>query len=115
MTNDNFTEAARAEADRRMREADFVTSGDMVRAHGFTQGAEWARTHLAAQEPTDDEVEAAARAMRIETLAGTVRPGAAARWWDNGDVSPDEADKLRRLARAALSAARAARRDEENR
>ena len=81
----------------------------------FDAAAQWARAHLAAQEPTDAEVEAAARAMRIETLGDTVRPGAAARWWDNGDVSPDEADKLRRLARAALSAARAARRDEEAR
>ena len=107
MTNDNFTEAARAEAEERY---EFVS--DMA---CFEEGAEWTRTRLAAQEPTDAEVEAAARAMRIETLGDTVRPGAAARWWDNGDVSPDEADKLRRLARAALSAARAARRDEEAR
>ena len=109
MTNDNFTEAAKAEAMRAYRDT------GMPRYILGVHMAEWARTHLAAQEPTDDEVEAAARAMRIETLAGTVRPGAAARWWDNGDVSPDEADKLRRLARAALSAARAARRDEEAR
>ena len=117
--NDNFTEAARAEGQARiaaMLEA--AGASDDIRAWfpaGFEKGAEWARTHLAAQEPTDAEVETAARAMRIETLAGTVRPGAAARWWDNGDVSPDEADKLRRLARAALSAARATRRDEESR
>ena len=120
MTTDNFTEAARAEAERRYnriarRNKTADEWLDEGRASGFTSGAEWAHDHLAAQEPTDDEVEAAARAMRIETLAGTVRPGAAARWWDNGDVSPDEADKLRRLARAALSAARNARRDEENR
>ena len=117
--NDNFTEAARAEGQARiaaMLEA--AGASDDIRAWfpaGFEKGAEWARTHLAAQEPTDAEIETAARAMRIETLGDTVRPGAAARWWDNGDVSPDEADKLRRLARAALSAARAARRDEENR
>ena len=119
MTNDDFTKAAHAEGQARiaaMLEA--AGASDDIRAWfpaGFEKGAEWARTHLAAQEPTEDEVETAARAMRIETLADTVRPGAAARWWDNGDVSPDEADKLRRLARAALSAARAARRDEENR
>ena len=120
MTPDNFTEAARAEAERRYnrivrRNKTADEWLDEGRASGFTSGAEWAHDHLAAQEPTDDEVETAARAMRIETLAGTVRPGAAARWWDNGDVSPDEADKLRRLARAALSAARAARRDGEAR
>ena len=123
MTNDNFTEAARAEAERRHPDSVDVETGEPVDDWGFEEqgrrdfrdGAEWARTHLAAQEPTDAEVETAARAMRIETLAGTVRPGAAARWWDNGDVSPDEADKLRRLARAALSAASAARRDEEAR
>ena len=120
MTNDNFNDAARAEAERRYnrivrRNKTADEWLDEGRASGFTSGAEWARARLAAQEPTEDEVETAARAMWIETLADTVRPGATARWWDNGDVSPDEADKLRRLARAALSAARAARRDEENR
>ena len=116
MTNDNFTEAARAEAERVARENAPLEYGSIREAFvdAYAAGLQ-VRTHLAAQEPTDDEVETAARAMRIETLAGTVRPGAAARWWDNGDVSPDEADKLRRLARAALSAARAARRDGEAR
>ena len=42
MTTDNFTEAARAEAERRF---DFLSD-----ASCFEQGAEWARTHLAAQE-----------------------------------------------------------------
>ena len=121
MTNDNFTEAAYTEAERQnpvppTHDPEGPSQWERLLAQqAFRNGAEWARTHLAAQEPTDDEVETAARAMRIETLAGTVRPGAAARWWDNGDVSPDEADKLRRLARAALSATRNARRDEENR
>ena len=118
MTADNFTDAARAEAERRYnrivrRNKTADEWLDEGRASGFTSGAEWACTHLAAQEPSDAEVEAAARAMRIETLGDTVRPGVAARWWDSGDVSPDEVDKLRRLARAALSAARTARRDEE--
>ena len=111
MTTDNSGNAARAYAEQ----ACYQDQNIPIAEAGFRAGWKAARTHLAAQEPTDDEVEAAARAMRIETLAGTVRPGAAARWWDNGDVSPDEADKLRRLARAALSAARNARRDEENR
>ena len=120
MTTDNFTEAARAEAERRYnriarRNKTADEWLDEGRASGFTSGAEWAHDHLAAQEPTEDEVETAARAMRIETLGDTVRPGVAARWWDSGDVSPDEVDKLRRLARTALSAARATRRDEEAR
>ena len=92
-TTDNFTEAARAEADRRMREADFVTSGDMARAHGFTLGAERARDHLAAQEPTDAEVGAVQKRLHERTLT----------WVPTVEV------------RAALSAARAARRDEETR
>ena len=111
MTTDDFTKAARAYAEQ----ACYQDENRRIAEAGFRAGWKAARTYLAAQEPTDAEVETAARAMRIETLAGTVRPGAAARWWDNGDVSPDEADKLRRLARAALSAARAARRDEETR
>ena len=120
MTPDDFTEAASAAAEEqwtRDHTPGHPLSGPerMNRRIGFTMGAAWARDRLTTQEPTDAEVEAAARAMRIETLGDTVRPGAAARWWDNGDVSPDEADKLRRLTRAALSAARAARRDEEKR
>lgn len=98
MTNDNFTEAARAEADRRMREADFVTSGDMVRAHGFTQGAEWARTHLAAQEPTEAEVDAG--------MASAAQSMPAA-WWGGTE--------WRRYVEEILSAASASRRDEEKR
>ena len=116
MTNDNFNDAARAEAERVARE-NTPLEYDSIReafVDAYAAGLQ-ARTHLAAQEPTDAEVETAARAMRIETLGDTVRPGVAARWWDSGDVSPDEVDKLRRLARTALSAARATRRDEEAR
>ena len=111
MTTDNFTEAARAEADRRMREADFVTSGDMTRAHGFTLGAEWARTHLAAQEPTDAEVEAAQAEVVLHapdfTKPGVIRchcgaPG----FWSTPDAHEQH---------ALWHALRATRRDEENR
>ena len=48
MTADNFTEDARAEAEERY---EFVS--DMA---CFEEGAEWARTHLAALEPSDAEV-----------------------------------------------------------
>lgn len=104
MTADNFTEAARAEAERRhnrivRRNKTADEWLDEGRASGFTSGAEWARTHLAAQEPTDAEVEAAARALH-EDMGGL----------------PEELDQMHiDAARAALSAARAARRDEEKR
>ena len=60
MTADNFTDAARAEAERRhnrivRRNKTADEWLDEGRASGFTSGAEWARDHLAAQEPTDGE------------------------------------------------------------
>ena len=79
MTTDPFTEAARAEADSRA-----YGNSAGVFCNAFRAGAEWARTHLAAQEPTDAEVEAGANAI-IALLTGV-----------------------------ALSAARAARRDEKD-
>ena len=95
--NDNFTEAARAEGQARiaaMLEA--AGASDDIRAWfpaGFEKGAEWARTRLAAQEPTDAEVGAAQKCLYERTLT----------WVPTVEV------------RAALSAARATRRDEENR
>ena len=95
--NDNFTEAARAEGQARiaaMLEA--AGASDDIRAWfpaGFEKGAEWARTRLAAQEPTDAEVAAAQKCLYERTLT----------WVPTVEV------------RAALSAARATRRDEENR
>ena len=97
MTNDNFTEAAHAEAEqrysrivRRNKTADEWL--DEGRASGFASGAEWARTHLAAQEVTDAEVGAVQKRLYERTLT----------WVPTVEV------------RAALNAARAARRDEEN-
>ena len=57
MTTDNFTEAARAEAER-VRDENSPLEYGTIRAtflDAFLAGAEWARTHLAAQEPTDAE------------------------------------------------------------
>ena len=85
MTTDPFTEAARAEAERRF---DFLSD-----ASCFEQGAEWARTHLAAQEPTTAEVEAFQDCLYERTLT----------WVPGVEV------------RAAMSAARAARRGGEAR
>lgn len=52
MTTDNFTEAARAEAKRYWLEGPDAPSPETLGEHM----AEWARAHLAAQEPTDAEV-----------------------------------------------------------
>ena len=52
MTNDNFTEAARAEAKRRLTWHD-RQFGNLL--DPMIHMAEWARDHLAAQEPTDAE------------------------------------------------------------
>ena len=110
MTNDNFTEAARAEAERRYnrivrRNKTADEWLDEGRASGFTSGAEWARTHLAAQEPTDAEVLAALNAHGV-VMSPKMQPAPSLDYWG---------DKPAEAMRAALSAARAARRDEEDR
>ena len=112
MTADNFTDAARAEAERRYnrivrRNKTADEWLDEGRASGFTSGAEWARTHLAAQEVTEEEVTEAALAMCRGDGAGTC--------WNYDDTVHGGCTDHTDEARAALSAARAARRDEENR
>ena len=107
MTADPFIEAARAEAERRhnriaRRNKTADEWLDEGRASGFTSGAEWARTHLAAQEPTDAEVLAALNAQS----RGLV--GAHATQRDSLDRFESQSVAA---MRAALSAARAARRD----
>ena len=93
MTTDDFAEAARAEAERRWspRESDRLPMDwlDEGMGSGFVLGALWARTHIG-QEPTDAEVEAAKAVLDSVEYA-------------------DEPQSIR----AALSAARAARRDEK--
>ena len=106
MTTDNFTEAARAEAERRYnriarRNKTADEWLDEGRASGFTSGAEWARTHLAAQEVTDAEVIAALGAANRTTLTGQ-RFDAPLSFYSDATV---------KAMRAALSAARAARRE----
>ena len=93
MTTDNFTEAARAEAERRWprvarrnKTADEWLDEGM--ASGFVLGAQWS----AAQEPSDAEVEDVKDIMRL--------------------VGSDDLDVL---ARRVLIATRAARQDEEKR
>ena len=114
MTTDPFTKAARAEAERRWspRESDRLPMDwlDEGMGSGFVLGALWARTYLAEQEPTAAEVEAARLALH-QALASD--------WMGivnvlGGDQREYDA-LLAELARAALSAVRAARRDEETR
>ena len=100
----DFTKAANIEAWSRYPKSD--GGGQGVRL-GFKAGAEWAHDHLAAQEPTDAEVEAAAKAM-FDVVSGGLD-------WNGGHNDETTRERFRNMARAALSAARAARRDEENR
>ncbi|QCR53229.1 hypothetical protein C1N80_06290 [Brachybacterium sp. SGAir0954] len=76
MTADDFTTAARAEAEAFVRQAmsDAWTDGEEFE-HLPRVLAErlpgWARAHLAAQEPTDAEVVAALGAANRITLSGS--------------------------------------------
>lgn len=72
---------------------------------GFEAGAKWALVRLFGQEPTDAEVEAAARAM-FDTVSGGLD-------WDGEHNDEATRERFRNMARAALSAARAARLAEE--
>ena len=104
MTTDNFTEAARAEAERRNPSSapnGLTRASNAISRRDFRDGAEWARTHLAQQEPTDAEVLAAALAI--------------CRLQDDGYEPTEDhpCGACTESARAALLAARAARRDEE--
>ena len=107
MSNDNFTKAAHAEASRRFPSGAPVSSRinaeQKAGRAGFIGGAAWARDHLAAQEPTNAEVEAAARVICEGTEAG-----------DLAEWGPETQRRFRSTARAALSAARATRRDERD-
>ena len=85
MTTDNFTEAARTEAESWI-------GMDLDDHDNFVSGAEWARDRLAAQEPTEDDVQAAVAAI----LALTNETEETARM-DDIDVAWDH-------ARAALTA-----------
>ena len=107
MTTDNFTEAANAAAREYARapRMNVGTAQDRI-GQAHADGWEAARTHLAAQEPTDAEVLAALNAQS----RGLV--GAHATQRDSLDRFESQSVAA---MRAALSAARAARRDEETR
>ena len=101
MTIDNFTEAAydKAIAECGGGKADYLDTVTI-----FLMGAEWARAHLAAQEPTDAEVLAALNADYAIRFGPRNLPA---------DSLEPYGDEHVQIMRAALSAARATRRDEE--
>lgn len=103
MTTDPFTEAAEAASWEDDRHPDDTGAWNRMK---FMRGAEWARPHLAAQEPTDAEVEAAAiECVKFLFLTAPERP------WED----PEVVEQWEPMARIALRSARAARRDEEER
>lgn len=108
MTTDAFTEAARAEAERRHyppHPAQAVVV-EVIAATAFANGAEWGRE----QEPTNAEKYAAMDALGCEL-----------RVLENGQSTCDRhggyatSDDVCEVVEVALSAAHAARRDEETR
>lgn len=99
-TTDPFTEAAHAEAFQQWSMRD--------QRSAFVTGARWALRYLAAQEPTDAEVEAACAGFYEQ-------PSGLTSWTRLVKAEPRLAEVYREGIRRALSAARAARRDEEKR
>ena len=99
MIADDATGAARAYAEQ----ACYQDENRPIAEAGFRAGWKAAHTHLAEQEPTGAEVEAAALVICIDM---------------DGPDGPPETEACKaciNTARRAWAAARAARRDEENR
>lgn len=107
MNADEFTTAARAEAEERWphgpnRSQPLSHRERMDRRAGFDLGAQWARDHLARQEATDAEARAATDAVRELLTGQTARPLGMG-YQEFATV------KASRIARAALTAAKGAR------
>ena len=102
MTNDNFTDAARAEAERVARENTPLEYGSIWDAFvdAYAAGLQ-ARDHLAAQEPTDEEC--------IYILSIVCSP------FGEEDKKSEWAPAGIQRCREAMVRARAARRDEGDR
>lgn len=124
ITTDDFTSAARAEGQARIAAMlEVLGTSDDIRAWfpaGFEKGAEWARAHLAAQEPTDagpHELDDSAPIRNLGYYRSSARCkcGYEVIWGMNEpDAGPDSAWRVH-IMRSAVHAARAARRDEEKR
>ncbi|MGO2362324.1 MAG: hypothetical protein ACTH6N_14510 [Brachybacterium tyrofermentans] len=115
MNTDAFTTAARTEAGA-LYAVDWDTPAyydgeDRREAEQFLAGAEWARDHLAAQEPTDAEVEAAALGvlayLQGYDLANEEDRTEVLAWWNR--MGEEARNSRLATARAALTAARKAR------
>ena len=100
MTTDAFTEAARAEAAERFPFSEGYEVG-VYQRRGFVAGAAWARDRLAQQEPTDAEVLAALNADYAIRFGPRNFPA---------DSLEPYGDEAVRIMRAALTAAKEARR-----
>lgn len=98
---DAFTTAATEAARKRLSWHD-MQFGDVMRP--MVSMAEWARGHLAQQEPTDAEVEAAAREMAGAAALIVAAGPKPWEWWTDRNQA-----RFRKTARAALAAAREAR------
>ena len=81
---------------------DYGLSESERRAH--VAGWEAARDHLAAQEPTEEEVEAAAREMAVAAALIVAAGPKPWEWWTDRNRA-----RFRKAARAALTAAKEAR------
>ena len=123
MTTDPFADAARAEAERRHPAPEIETGAQLgytqtqireVVRRTFTNAAEWARAHLAVQEPTD--AEKAVRELHAPRCHGMRdREGNPVDSCDHC-YGPDGYNATYPCPTIqALDSARAARRDEEKR
>ena len=129
MTADNFTDAARAEAERKHPvPASYdpgVSQYERLLAQGaFRNGAEWARAHLAAQEQTNaaqiiDEHRTTGRwvgdGVRVECACGHISPGSHPGGPQTEEDNAHRDADRKHAAHVADMLARAARRDEEAR
>ena len=125
MTTNNFTEAARAEAERVARE-NAPLEYDSIReafVDAYAAGLR-ARTHLAAQEPTDaaqiiDEHRTTGRwvgdGVRVECTCGHISPGSHPGGPQTAEDNAHRDADRKHAAHVADMLARAARRDEEKR
>ena len=104
MTTDPFTDAATSAYEDYVRtpKMNVGTFRDRI-AEAYMDAAEWARAYLATQEPTDAEIDAAARTW--------AESGPTAAVWEQ--MAEERREYTRERMHACLSAARAARRDEE--
>lgn len=106
MNNEDFTQAARAEAERRWprvarRNKTAEEWLDEGMASGFVLGAQWS----AAQEPTNAEVEAAAR-QAVPALLDMLDQAEADRDWNIRSSRLAKEERIRANARAERAEAR---------